>query len=195
MAHFIAHFGVESKGIRPSTTQSGLDIPTPTGRRMRTATPTRRPIPAVDSTDSPDSSHCHPSQRAQSTTRAIDGAAKSVCRAVGLADRAGLGGATRGYGGLGGGRAGRVGNARGTPAQTRSGFGVGARVRNASGRGVWGFGTIVGIIPSGVNPRWFCRRHDFPCVFGRRCDVVYRERFVVMGDDGRYHVPRKVEVE
>ena len=195
MTHFIAHFGIDSKGIRPSAAQSGLDIPTPTDRQTRTPTPTRRTITAVDSHDSPDSTHCSPPQRSQSTPNAIGCAAKSAGGAVGLADRAGLGGATRGYGGQGGGRAGRVGNARGTPAQTRSGFGIGARVRNASGRGVWGFGTIVGIIPSGVNPRWFCRRHDFPCVFGKRCDVVYRERFVVMGDDGRYHVPRQVEAE
>ena len=105
----------------------------------------------------------------------------------------GAGGAAGGDGGRGAGGPGRAGNARGPHGQTQSGFGLGSRVRNASGQGVWGLGTIVAVIPCGVNPRWFCRRHKLPVVFGRRCDVVWRERYIVLGDDGRYHIPRRVE--
>lgn len=68
-------------------------------------------------------------------------------------------------------------------------------VRNASGRGVWGKGIVVGVVPCGVNPRWYCRRHGLPNVFGRNSEAVWRERYVVMGADGRLHVPRQVEVE
>lgn len=71
---------------------------------------------------------------------------------------------------------------------------VGMRVRNASGRGVWGFGSIVGVVPAGTHPRWYCRRHSLPMVFGERCAPVWRDRCIVLGDDGRYHSPRNVEV-
>lgn len=115
---------------------------------------------------------------------------RSVC----LSACPGAGGAAGGYGGRGAGWPGRAGNARGPQRQTQSGFGIGSRVRNASGRGVWGLGTIVAVIPCGVNPRWFCRRHKLPIVFGRRCEVVLRERYIVLGDDGRHHIPMRVEV-
>lgn len=124
---------------------------------------------------------------------AVKDGGESGSEAAGLAGWAGRGGAAGGYGGPGGTAAGRAGNARGTPAQTRTGFCVGERVRNASGRGVWGFGTIVAIVPSGVNPRWYCRRKKLPCVFGRRSEAVHWERYVVRGDDGRHHAPRRVE--
>lgn len=104
------------------------------------------------------------------------------------------GGAPGGYGGRRVGGAGRAGNARGSLAQTRSGFRVGARVRNVSGRGVWGFGTIATVIPANVSPRWFCRRYRLPLVFGKRCATLTCTRYIVLGDDGRYHTPRKVEV-
>jgi len=83
------------------------------------------------------------------------------------------------------------GSAQGRGASSR--LRIGMRVRNASGRGVWGFGSIVGIVPAGVHPRWYCRHHDLPMVFGDRCAPVWRERCVVLGDDGRHHAPRHVE--
>lgn len=87
----------------------------------------------------------------------------------------------------------RHGTARGPLAQTRSGFRVGEIVRNV-GVGVWGFGTVVGVVPVGVDPRWYCRRHGIPMAFGARAGVDDRRvRLVVKCDDGRYHVPRMVE--
>lgn len=108
-----------------------------------------------------------------------------------LADGA-VGVAPGGYGGQRGGEAGRVWNARGTPAQTQGKFRVGDRVVNASGRGVWGFGSIVGIIPPGVNAWWWCRRHGLPAMFRGRSCPMWRERYIVLGDDGMYHAPRRV---
>ena len=105
--------------------------------------------------------------------------------------------APAGYGGQRASERGRQGTERGGGRQTRSGserVRVGSVVVNASGRGVWGKGTVVGVIPSGVNPRYYCRRHGWPNVFGKRCDVVWRERYVVMGDDGRRHIPRRVRL-
>lgn len=103
-------------------------------------------------------------------------------------DRAGR----AGYGGLAGRVAAGPRNARGPLAQTQSGFGVGDRVVNASGRGAWGVGTIVAVIPAGVNPRWWCRRNGWPLMFGR-CETVHRPRYVVRDDRGKLVVPRKVE--
>lgn len=70
---------------------------------------------------------------------------------------------------------------------------VGVRVRNASGRGVWGLGTIVGVVPAGVNPRWFCRRNNLPLLFRDRSVALWHDRYVVLGDDGRHHAPKNVE--
>ena len=71
---------------------------------------------------------------------------------------------------------------------------VGMRVRNASGRGVWGFGSIKAVIPAGVSPHWYCKRHDLPMLFGKGVRRVWRDRCIVLGDDGRLHSPRNVEV-
>lgn len=110
--------------------------------------------------------------------------------------------AARGCGGFAPDNGGRLGRVQGTPAQTRTSCGfagrgrvacVGAKVRRV-GAGLWGFGTIVGVIPRGVNPRWYCRRHNLPLVFGVRSESANYERYVVACDDGRYHTPNKVEV-
>lgn len=69
---------------------------------------------------------------------------------------------------------------------------VGDVVWNASGRGVWGFGAIVAVIPAYVHPRYWCRCHGLPLVFGRRSSRVAWERYVVRGDDGALHTPRHV---
>ena len=98
-----------------------------------------------------------------------------------------------GYGGKRQRRPGRPGTARGPLGQTQGRFVVGDRVRNASGRGVWGLGTIVAVIPSGENPRWFCIRNCLPILFGRRSEAMWCERYIVLGDDGCHHVPRKVK--
>lgn len=91
------------------------------------------------------------------------------------------------------------GHSKGGGTQTRTsvrvarrGFRVGDEVRNC-GAGVWGFGTIVAIIPASVNPRWYCRRHKLPLVFSAKTEAVWEERYIVKCDDGRYHAPRKLE--
>lgn len=120
--------------------------------------------------------------------------------------------ARRGYGGFAPDQGGRVGRVQGTPAQTRTSCGsggrastpvgrsvvvrrpcVGAKVRRV-GAGIWGFGTIIGIVPCWVNPRWYCRRHDLPVVFGVRSESANYVRYIVECDDGRFHTPNKVEV-
>ncbi len=83
----------------------------------------------------------------------------------------------------------RVGRIRDVRAVAR----VGAKVRRV-GAGIWGFGTIVGIVPAGVNPRWYCRRHNLPVLFGVRSESANYVRYIVECDDGRYHTPNKVEV-
>ena len=105
--------------------------------------------------------------------------------------RAAGGGPGGGYGGQRSRGAGAEWNARGPLAQTQSGFCVGDRVVNASGRGAWGVGTIVAIIPAGVNPRWWCRRNGWPLMFGR-CETVHRPRYVVRDDRGKLVVPRNI---
>ena len=95
---------------------------------------------------------------------------------------------------IGGGTRGRGASSRTSASSTALRLRVGLRVRNASGRGVWGFGSIVGVIPAGTRPRWYCRRHGLPLVFGERCAPVWRDRCIVLGDDGRLHSPRNVEV-
>ena len=102
--------------------------------------------------------------------------------------RDGAGGSGLGVGGSAASIAASRGTARGAHACS---FVV--MVRNL-GRGVWGFGSIVGVIPAGTRPRWYCRRHGLPLVFGERCAPVWRDRCIVLGDDGRLHSPRNVEV-
>ena len=79
----------------------------------------------------------------------------------------------------------RRGTARGTPACSFLG-----RVRNL-GRGVWGFGSIVGWIPAGVCPWWWCRRKGLTQIFRKRTGPLVRARPYVWGDDGRYHLPER----
>lgn len=98
----------------------------------------------------------------------------------------------RGYGGLATSTPPRVGHSKGGGTQTRRSFAVGDKVRRV-GAGVWGIGTIVGIIPMNVNPRWYCRRHGLPIVFGARSESAMYARYIVACDDGRYHTPRNVE--
>lgn len=105
----------------------------------------------------------------------------STCRDG--AGRAGLG--------VGGGAvsiAARRGTARGAPACSFVG-----RVRNL-GRGVWGFGSIVGWIPADVRPWWWCRRMGWKQIFSRKTGPLVMDRPYVLGDDGRYHLPDRWEV-
>lgn len=69
---------------------------------------------------------------------------------------------------------------------------IGSRVRNASGRGVWGFGVVEAVIPVGVAPWWFCMRRGIAQLFRRATPASVRERYVVRGDDGRLHTPERV---
>ncbi len=65
-------------------------------------------------------------------------------------------------------------------------------VWNASGRGVWGKGTVVAVVPTDVCPWYWCKRHKVPLVFRRDCGPSMEERYVVRGDDGELHTPRRV---
>ena len=96
--------------------------------------------------------------------------------------------------GVGGGTLiGGVARTRGAgSARERERFAVGDVVRNASGRGVWGKGTVVAVVPPDVYPWVWCKRHGLPLVFGRRCEPQFYERYVVRGDDGALHTPRRV---
>ena len=100
----------------------------------------------------------------------------------------GAGGAGLGMGGSAASIAARRGTARGGPACS---FVV--RVRNL-GRGVWGFGSIVGWIPANVSPWWWCRRMGCKQIFSRQTGPLVRARPYVLGDDGRYHLPERWEV-
>lgn len=77
-------------------------------------------------------------------------------------------------------------------ARERERFAVGDVVRNASGRGVWGKGTVLAVIPPDVYPWVWCKRRGLPLVFGRRCEPQFYERYIVRGDDGALHTPRRV---
>ena len=95
--------------------------------------------------------------------------------------------AVRGVGGGGERRGGGGGSARGAPAYVFVG-----RVRNL-GRGVWGFGSVVGWIPLGVWPWEFCRRKGWRQIFSRRTKPLVRSRPYVVGDDGRCHLAERWE--
>jgi len=194
MAHKSSHNHERAKGYQPSP--SVLDLDTATSRTTPpiNSEGNRSQAKPSEGEDAHANAGANPSTSGEAKASEGVKAAKRGAKWCDLADGAGAGGPGGGYGGQRGGRPGRPGNARGPLGQTRSGLGIGVRVRNVSGRGVWGFGSIVAVIPSGVNPRWFCRRNGMPVVFGRRCDVVYRERYIVLGDDGRHHIPRNVEV-
>lgn len=77
-------------------------------------------------------------------------------------------------------------------ARERERFAVGDVVRNASGRGVWGKGTVLAVIPPDVYPWVWCKRRGLPLVFGRMCEPQFYERYIVRGDDGALHTPRRV---
>lgn len=73
----------------------------------------------------------------------------------------------------------------------------GRRVRNLSGRGGWQMGAVVLEIPAGVSPWWWCQRKnrgEHAKLFRRETEAVGRPRVVVLGDDLRYHAPRRWEV-
>ena len=200
------HSATRSKGSKPS---GGVLAPNPApnpapNRHLDMATPADAADSTTEAEPSPTiaenqtlthafHSHSHAKSTAtseESNERTPISKERSACLPAG----SGAGGAAGGCGGRGAGVPGRAGNARGPHGQTQSGFGIGSRVRNASGRGVWGFGSIVGVIPAGTRPRWYCRRHGLPLVFGERCAPVWRDRYIVLGDDGRLHSPRNVEV-
>lgn len=69
---------------------------------------------------------------------------------------------------------------------------VGCEVFNASGRGVWGRGEVVAVIPAGVSPYYFCRRFGLRQLFRRDTCAICSPRFIVKGDDGELHAPERV---
>lgn len=69
---------------------------------------------------------------------------------------------------------------------------IGSVVFNDSGRGVWGQGEVVAVIPAGVSPYYFCKRNGLRQLFRRdTCSLCY-PRFIVLGDDGALHAPERV---
>ena len=71
-------------------------------------------------------------------------------------------------------------------------FAFSGRVRNC-GSGAWGFGSIVGWIPADVSPWHYCRRMGWVQIFSRHTKPLVRRRPYVLGDDGRYHLPKRWE--
>ena len=192
MAQISANNGKITKGCKPLSPQkSNLSQPISGAQRNPKAKQKHKPnagakVEATRDTHTPTQIHGCKRRNAEECS-GIRGAKRSslpvgACRGV----------AGGGYGGQRGVVGGGAEKARGPLTQTQSGFILGDRVRNES-VGVWGIGTIVGIIPADVNPRWYCRHKGYPMVFDRRSERVGRERYIVFGDDGRHHVPRKIE--
>lgn len=92
----------------------------------------------------------------------------------------------RGMGGWAASSAPRVGTTRGPRPHAQ-------RVRNL-GKGVWGFGVVVGWIPVDMHPWDYCRRMGWIQIFARRTKPLMATRPYVFGDDGRYHLPTRWEV-
>lgn len=161
-------------GCKPShATNTPREAPRPPSKSTATPTPAR-----ADAQPRPDDLPGHPHRP--------DG---------------GMGGATAGTGAAAGTLIGGVAQGRGQSSPTSSPTSsasrilrVGMRVRNASGRGVWGFGSIYAVIPAGVSPCWYCKRHKLPMMFGEKVTRVWRDRCIVKGDDGKLYAPRNVEV-
>lgn len=69
---------------------------------------------------------------------------------------------------------------------------IGSVVSNASGRGVWGQGEVVAVIPAGVSPYYFCKQNGLRQLFRKDTCVLWTPRFIVRGDDGKLHAPERV---
>ena len=84
--------------------------------------------------------------------------------------------------------------ARGAPASgtTRGAPAFVQRVRNL-GRGVWGFGVVLGWIPADVSPWHWAKRKGLTQIFSRRTKPLTRTRPYVLGDDGRHHLAQRWE--
>lgn len=136
-------------------------------------------------------------RRARSTTRTeVTGAETMTSEAAnegaaGAAKRTGR--SRRGMGGSQSPRPAARPPARGPLAQRPSPVDMtGAVVRNASGRGVWGSGTVVAVVPPNVSPYFFCRRNGIPQMFRPETCSIPAPRYIVMGDDERLHAPERV---
>lgn len=69
---------------------------------------------------------------------------------------------------------------------------IGSVVFNESGRGVWGQGEVVAVIPAGVSPYYFCKQNGLRQLFRKDTCVLWSPRFIVRGDDGKLHAPERV---
>jgi hypothetical protein len=69
---------------------------------------------------------------------------------------------------------------------------IGSVVFNESGRGVWGRGEVVAVIPPGVSPYYFCKQNGLRQLFRKDTCVLWASRFIVLGDDGKLHAPERV---
>jgi hypothetical protein len=69
---------------------------------------------------------------------------------------------------------------------------IGSVVFNESGRGVWGRGEVVAVIPAGVTPYYFCKHNGLRQLFRKDTCVLWSPRLIVRGDDGKLHAPERV---
>lgn len=154
--------------------------------------------PATEAANAPATRHAAPpaplERHRQRRAAPADGTRPAPCPASPARPRPRpMGDRTARAGGPSGTVIGGVARTRGAgSARERERFAVGDVVRNASGRGVWGKGTVLAVIPPDVYPWVWCKRRGLPMVFGRRCGPEFYERYIVRGDDGALHTPRRV---
>ncbi len=154
--------------------------------------------PATEAANAPATRHATPpaplERHRQRRAAPADGTRPAPCPASPARPRPRpMGDRTARAGGPSGTVIGGVARTRGAgSARERERFAVGDVVRNASGRGVWGKGTVLAVIPPDVYPWVWCKRRGLPLVFGRRCGPEFYERYIVRGDDGALHTPRRV---
>lgn len=154
--------------------------------------------PATEAANAPATRHAAPpallERHRQRRAATADGTCPAPCPACPARPRPRpMGDRTARAGGASGTVIGGVARTRGAgSARERERFAVGDVVRNASGRGVWGKGTVLAVIPPDVYPWVWCKRRGLPLVFGRRCEPQFYERYIVRGDDGALHTPRRV---
>ena len=70
-------------------------------------------------------------------------------------------------------------------------IGVGTEVRNASGRGEWKSGVVVGVIPAKYNAKWYVRHMGWKGVSSAGDSRINIDRYLVESD-GKLYCPRKV---
>ena len=139
-----------------------------------------RPLPTDSSDDRRKQPMDDEAQRTDSLSQTPESRLPSAVRLAVRPSARGMGGAAPSVEPCGG-------IARGTPMCVFSG-----KVRNL-GRGVWGFGSILGWIPADVRPWDYCHRKGWIQIFSRHTMPLAHSRPYVLGDDGKFHLPQAWE--